>query len=642
MMSKRRLACPQTVQHIWDAIVCIRQQKQIPNVDRLANYMRRKHGLNQADLERQLSFALRDNLVRVTTKVGCKGSKQGVQQEGYRLPSGEVERDGYDWYCFECHRGGEVCLCTTCHRVYHSFCVKEDVASAENFQCAICKMCRSKNNFKMKKTDLNTLLTYTCNRLKEKVSSISPFVPEDKKQTRDLHRMPATDEEKWRHDLLLFYPMDLNSMEEKAQALEYRRLEEFQADAQSIVHNVVIYYGVHSPMADMARQMLRDCIYDLGEIRQCRDCYRMSNEKTDKFWFCQPCNPPHELVYAKQKGFPYWPAKVIRRVNGVYDVRFFGGYHQRANIEKEHIKPISTNIHSLSVKRTASWNRACEELRRHQELLEKQKRELKLSRTETTEKEVESGGESCMDDPEEPITPEDVKKIKIEKDSDEKKTEKEKEKEIESDLGPMYDESSISSSSKLVKQMQQAPTPEDYNVVSSSSQDANTRVSVATQTYRRLLPSRFPSKSIQTESEPLPPPPPVVNCKCNQKNARIKEKNDEEAKERTLKELSDKLHVEFEEQKQTAVAAALNTVQKEVEKARRHAEERLQKDHKAEMQLQVERHRQQLSETKKKQWCYNCEAEAIYHCCWNTSYCSIECQQVHWQKEHKRNCRRKR
>jgi hypothetical protein len=24
---------------------------------------------------------------------------------------------------------------------------------------------------------------------------------------------------------------------------------------------------------------------------------------------------------------------------------------------------------------------------------------------------------------------------------------------------------------------------------------------------------------------------------------------------------------------------------------------------------------------KKKQWCYNCEAEAIYWCCWNTAYC---------------------
>ena len=38
--------------------------------------------------------------------------------------------------------------------------------------------------------------------------------------------------------------------------------------------------------------------------------------------------------------------------------------------------------------------------------------------------------------------------------------------------------------------------------------------------------------------------------------------------------------------------------------------------------------------------CYDCEAEAIYWCCWNTAYCSQECQQAHWTREHKRNCKR--
>ena len=40
--------------------------------------------------------------------------------------------------------------------------------------------------------------------------------------------------------------------------------------------------------------------------------------------------------------------------------------------------------------------------------------------------------------------------------------------------------------------------------------------------------------------------------------------------------------------------------------------------------------------------CFNCESEAIYWCCWNTAYCTTECQQEHWHKEHKRVCRRKR
>lgn len=40
-------------------------------------------------------------------------------------------------------------------------------------------------------------------------------------------------------------------------------------------------------------------------------------------------------------------------------------------IPKAHIRPISVNIHTLQVKRSSAWNKACEELKKHQELLEK-------------------------------------------------------------------------------------------------------------------------------------------------------------------------------------------------------------------------------------------------------------------------------
>lgn len=44
---------------------------------------------------------------------------------------------------------------------------------------------------------------------------------------------------------------------------------------------------------------------------------------------------------------------------------------------------------------------------------------------------------------------------------------------------------------------------------------------------------------------------------------------------------------------------------------------------KSELQKQSEKHKREISVNKKKQWCYNCELEAIYHCCWNTAYCSV-------------------
>lgn len=33
---------------------------------------------------------------------------------------------------------------------------------------------------------------------------------------------------------------------------------------------------------------------------------------------------PHPLVWAKLKGFPFWPAKALRDKDGQVDARFFG------------------------------------------------------------------------------------------------------------------------------------------------------------------------------------------------------------------------------------------------------------------------------------------------------------------------------
>ena len=36
--------------------------------------------------------------------------------------------------------------------------------------------------------------------------------------------------------------------------------------------------------------------------------------------------------------------------------------------------------------------------------------------------------------------------------------------------------------------------------------------------------------------------------------------------------------------------------------------------------------------------CASCWKEALYYCCWNTSYCSYACQQRHWTI-HQNDCR---
>ena len=81
-------------------------------------------------------------------------------------------------------------------------------------------------------------------------------------------------EEKWRAKFLLKRQIDLEEVLVKCQTQQYRVVEEYKADVQNIVHNVVIYHGVHSKMADCARLMFRDCAIDLTEMVTCRDCYR--------------------------------------------------------------------------------------------------------------------------------------------------------------------------------------------------------------------------------------------------------------------------------------------------------------------------------------------------------------------------------
>lgn len=44
-------------------------------------------GVHPKETARQLGLAVKDGLVVETLTVGCKGSKAGIEQEGYWLPA---------------------------------------------------------------------------------------------------------------------------------------------------------------------------------------------------------------------------------------------------------------------------------------------------------------------------------------------------------------------------------------------------------------------------------------------------------------------------------------------------------------------------------------------------------------------------
>ena len=69
----------------------------------------------------------------------------------------------------------------------------------------------------------------------------------------------------------------------------------------------------------------------------CPDCFKNFYTITETS-FAEPCRRPHQLVFARVKGYPLWPAKVVRmgpKQNEV-DCRFFGT-HDRYVIRQKSI-----------------------------------------------------------------------------------------------------------------------------------------------------------------------------------------------------------------------------------------------------------------------------------------------------------------
>ncbi|XP_018122643.1 zinc finger MYND domain-containing protein 11 isoform X2 [Xenopus laevis] len=601
-LTKRRLADTKVIQYLWTAIEVIRNQKQIANIDRITKYMTRVHGMHPKEITRQLSLAVKDGLIVETLTVGCKGSKAGIEQEGYWLPGDEIdwETETHDWYCFECHMPGEVMMCDQCFRVYHPKCLPDDLRlrdSSNHWQCPICKSMKKKNN---NKQEMGKYLRFIVSRMKERAIELN------KKGKDSKHPM---------YRRLVHTTIDVSTINEKVTEGKYKSYDEFKADAQLLLHNTIIFYGDDSEQVDVAKVLYKDTCHELDELQLCKNCFYLSNARPEN-WFCYPCIPNHELVWAKMKGFGFWPAKVMQKEDNQVDVRFFGHHHQRAWIPSDNIQEITVNVHQLHVKRSMGWKKACDELDLHQRFL-REGRFYKSKGEDKGEEEAESSISSTSNDQHKASQEPRAKKGRRNQNVEPKKEEQEPEPETEA----------VSSSQEI------PPVPSPVE-----------KVSVCTQTKKPSAPSpRMLHRSTQTNND--------LTCQnlCHDKYSKIfneyKERmgvDNKRETERVVREALDKLRVEMEEEKRQAVNKAVSTAQAELEKKCKQVKEKCKEEFVEEIKKLAAQHKQLISQTKKKQWCYNCEEEAMYHCCWNTSYCSIKCQQEHWHAEHKRTCRRKR
>uniref|UniRef100_A0A673MKI4 Protein kinase C-binding protein 1-like n=1 Tax=Sinocyclocheilus rhinocerous TaxID=307959 RepID=A0A673MKI4_9TELE len=263
---------------------------------------------------------------------------------------GKFEIASYD----VCHREGQVLCCELCPRVYHAKCLKLAAEPEGDWFCPECEKItvaecietQSKAMTMLTLDQLSFLLKFALQKMKQ--PGTEPF------------QKPVSLEQHPDYAEYIFHPMDLCTLEKNIKKKMYGSTEAFLADVKWILHNCIIYNGGNHKLTATAKVIVKICEHEMNEIEVCPECYLSACQKRDN-WFCEPCSNPHPLVWAKLKGFPFWPAKALRDKDGQVDARFFG-QHDRAWVPINNCYLMSKEI-PFSVKKTKSiFNSAMQEM----------------------------------------------------------------------------------------------------------------------------------------------------------------------------------------------------------------------------------------------------------------------------------------
>uniref|UniRef100_A0A1Y1N527 MYND-type domain-containing protein n=2 Tax=Photinus pyralis TaxID=7054 RepID=A0A1Y1N527_PHOPY len=657
-------------------------------------------------LKQSLEDGLVLNLNKTTVKGAKVGLQvESYKIPNYELPL--LLDDGKDWYCIDCHLAGDVIECRVCFRVYHMECANkkqniyirngtvgskevsidlkgindviditndndapvnnnkhnkvdkqsDNETSATNYisllmreenqteydssLCSICNMCKLEPRSNIDKEELNYLLSFVHTRIKA-------WLPASITDSMSMEPKPEwmNDVEiNWRVKQLFRTPMNMIVIENKIKQKQYEYLVAFKADVLTIQHNVAIYHGIESQEYGASEYMLEDCRHDLVELSNCLDCYKHSNEKINNKWFCLPCRVPHKLVWAKQKGYPYWPAKVLKETEDTCDVRFFGGKYERSILQKIYIKPITMKVNDVQAKKGSAFNKAVGELLLHQKMLSNPNDLSLLTKVDRKKKSLNSS-ETAL-----PI----VKVMQLDTGKKQNVTiDLSKSDDIFEQSAQALEDSFIAQASVTHKRKRSQSPTNKANKVNHTPSNQNRA--------KRTHSSRSQSKS-SSNSATIPPDMEEPEKVDSDEDCLLtKDNSHEEVTSSTEQMVTNEENSSRDNSDGPVMPEPDRQYSESVEKTRRKLEQchykkqlinialecmqaeidRINSSHDEYVKKLFDVHNTQVSETKKKQWCYNCEQEAIYHCCWNTAYCSPICQQQHWQTEHKKVCRRKR
>lgn len=263
-----------------------------------------------------------------------------------------------DMFCWRCHKDNVNIACETCPRSYHQKCLKQTINNQDHWPCPECVSILKAESTHTRSPALKGMtLEHLCSLLKFAVNRMTqcqgsePFI----------NAVNEADFPEYRKYII--QPMDLTLIRKNIKENLYGSTQAFEADAKWILHNSIIFNSYHSKLTTVAKGIIKICKQEMAEIENCPTCYLNANTKKNT-WFVEVCPKPHLLVWAKLRGFPFWPGKAMSCKDGMVDVRFFGA-HDRAWVpEKECFLYSPKDPNSFRVKR-ADIEECVEELNVH-------------------------------------------------------------------------------------------------------------------------------------------------------------------------------------------------------------------------------------------------------------------------------------
>ncbi|KAG1666794.1 Protein kinase C-binding protein 1 [Nymphon striatum] len=291
-----------------------------------------------------------------------------------------------DPFCWVCHKENVNKDCVVCPRAFHSRCIQKSsiinqykTANLEkDYVCSECQKImaaedldfHSQYSSKLSLEQLCLLLQFAIHRLKH--SGAEPFLKPVSHSIFPSYR-----------DYIIS-PMDLFTLECNVKKKMYGSTHSFLADVRWILHNCIIFNGYHHQLTTQAKTLMKSCKLELNEIETCPSCYLNSCTKIEN-WFARPCAESHTIIWAKMRGFPFWPAKVcliflksvdicksaMKVVDNNVDARFFGA-HDRAWVPINQCYLYSKEIPATAKIKKKGFDDALEEVELYIELLKQQ------------------------------------------------------------------------------------------------------------------------------------------------------------------------------------------------------------------------------------------------------------------------------